>query len=341
MLQTVKFGKFSGMNNINEDYELPHDVPRRVVNADVLDSGRLKRREGSSQMLALAKPHSLWGDGGATAYFILNNQVRRFLPDGTSTLVGNFAAGDNRVSYVEVNGEIYLTCKTARGKISSGVLKSWGIDVPASPPVLTTTVGTLPAGTYHASVTYLMADGRESGDSALAKITLAAGGGITTLSMPVSADANVTKKRLYLSTADGEVMNMAAEVAAADQFATCSAQPTGAKLRTAHLTPPPFGKALAYYNGQIFITDAADPRIVWHTEPLDYDHVDTRKNYYQYGEPVTVIAGVCWTAYMCAPTRLTSCRWQEKKRQGSARSVRLARLKVLLRQSQIHRALSG
>lgn len=295
----VKFGGFKGMDNIHEDIELPHDVLRRAINTDVLDSGRLRRRKGSSLSLSSADAHSLWSDG-AQAYFVASNTLRKFLENGTSTAVGSFAVGDNRVSYVKANADIYLTSKNARGRIRDGVLSPWGVEVPSTPPTLAVTVGNLPAGTYYAALTYLLADGRESGASVLSKITLTTEGGVTTTAMPNPVGTAVTKKRLYLSTVDGEELFMAAEVSAASQFTSLGNQAPGARLRTAYLSPPPFGRVLATYNGWIFIVDAINPRIVWYTEALDFDHVDQRKNYYQFGADVSVIAAVTDGLYVCA-----------------------------------------
>jgi hypothetical protein len=295
----VKFGSFRGMDNIHEAMDLPRDVLRRAINADVLDSGRLKRRKGFSTSLAIVNAHSLWSDG-AQGYFVASNVLRRFLENGTSLVVGNFAAGDSRVSYVKVNADLYLICATARGRVRDGVLSPWGVEVPTMPPTLAVTVGVLPAGVYYAAVTYLLADGRESGASVLSSVTLTAEGGIATTAMPNPVDSAVTKKRLYLSTAGGEELFMAAEVTASSQFTSIGAPASGARLRTVYLSPPPFGRALATYNGWIFIVDASNPRIVWYTESLDFDHVDTRKNYYQFGADVTVIAAVTDGLYVCA-----------------------------------------
>lgn len=295
----VKFENFKGMDNIHSDIELPREVLRRAVNTDVLDSGRLRRRQGSAPVLTATNPHSLWSDD-VVAYFVLANNVRRFLENGTSMVLGAFPAGENKVAYVKVNEDVYLTCKTARARIRESVLSPWGVEVPTTPPTLAASVGVLPAGTYYGAVTYLLADGRESGASVLASVTLAAPGGIATTALPNPVDPAITKKRLYLSTTDGEELFMAAEMSASSQFALLGAPVTGARLRTAYLSPPPFGSALAAYNGWIFIVDADDPTIVWYTESLDFDHVDRRKNYYQYESPVTVIAAVTDGLYVCA-----------------------------------------
>ncbi|MFA5976501.1 MAG: hypothetical protein WC859_10120 [Elusimicrobiota bacterium] len=287
----VKFTGWSkGVDNVHQDYEIPADSLRRGVNVDILDSGKVRRRKGFSQTLAATNPHSFWGDG-VVSYFVVNNALHRFFENGTSTSLGTVAAGANRMAYVKVNAEVYFTCATTRGRIKSGALTSWGVDNPLTPPTLAATTGVLPPGTYYAAVTYLLADGRESGASTLASVTLSADGGVAVTSMPVPTDVNVTRKRLYLSTANGEVLYMAAEVGAADLFATVSSPTSGAELRTEYLTAPPLGVALAYALGRIFIVDAADPRVVWFTEALDYGHVKKRKGNYTFDAPVTAIAG--------------------------------------------------
>ena len=296
----VKFrGWARGVDNVHQDYEIPSDSLRRGVNVDILDSGKIRRRKGFTQTLASSGAHSLWSDG-TVAYFVQNNQLRKFYENGTSVSLGTIAAGANRVSYVKVGQDVYFTCATARGKIKNGTLASWGVEVPATPPTVTTTAGVLPPGTYYAAVTYVMPDGRESGASLLTQTTLSTDGGVTVTSMPIPVDATITKKRLYLSTADGEILYMAAELGAADLFATISSPVSGAELRTAYLSTPPLGSAIAYTNGRIFVVDVADPRVVWFTEALDYDHVDTRKGYYTFGAPVSVIAGTSDGLYVCA-----------------------------------------
>lgn len=289
-MNTIKFsGWQKGVDNVHQDYEVPADSLRRGVNVDVLDSGKLRRRKGYSLVLAAAQPHSLWSDG-ATAYFVENNTLRVFNENGTSTALGAVSTGVDKLAYVKVNNDVYFTSRSAKGKIRNSLLSNWGVEVPVTPPVLAVTVGVLPPGTYFAAVTYLTADGRESGASVLSSVTLAADGGVAITGLPIPVSPDVTKKRVYLSTANGEVLYMAAELLAADLFANVSAPVTGAELRTAYLSEPPLGVALATVNGRVFIVDAADPRVVWYTEANDYDHVNRRRGYYMFGDAVTAIA---------------------------------------------------
>lgn len=288
-----------GVDNVHQDYELSADSLRRAVNVDVLDSGKLRRRAGHTQVTALTGAHSMWGDG-KRSYFAYNNGIYEFFESGTTALLGAFACGTNPVSFSPSGDEIVLTCKTARAAIRNGVLAAWGLNTPATPATVSATVGVLPVGAYHVAVTYVDSAGRESGASDLATVVLAAVGGVAITAMPVSTEAAVTAKRVYVSTTDGEILYRVAEVAPAAQFLTVSTLPTGAELRTAYLSPPPFGVGLTEFNGRVFIIDAADPSTVWHTEAMANGHVKKSKGFYRFPSDVTMIAAVDDGVYFAA-----------------------------------------
>ena len=157
------------------------------------------------------------------------------------------------------------------------------------------TGGSLAAGRYHCAMTYLLADGRESGASVLDDMDLATAGGIAFAELPVPSQAGVVAKRIYLTHANGEALFRVAEVPANAGTAFCGS--FGAELRTAYLSPPPFGTAIDSTLGRIFI---AVGRNVFHTEALDFDHVDVRKNFYQFPADVSVIASTPDGLYVCA-----------------------------------------
>jgi len=289
-----------GMNNIAPDHALPTSkygrtiAVRNAVNVDFDDSGNVRRRKGFSPSVAIPGAHSLWS--GAGAFFVAGDVLYSF--DGvTAHALGAVNTADGRLAYERVNADNYFICPTARGMIRGGALLPWGVEAPATPPTLVASAGNLDAGKYYAAMTYVLADGRESGASQLTSASLDASGGFAVVAMPVPIAAEVVKKRLYLSTADGDVLYLAMEAAPADQFAAIGSAPSGSELRTAYLSPPPLGHALAYFDGRLFI---ADGKTVWYTEPHDYDHVDTRENFYQFGAEVSVIAAVMDGLYVCA-----------------------------------------
>jgi hypothetical protein len=291
--------KFSGwkygMDNIHQPHDLPDGTLRRAVNVDVSDSGKLRRRRGFSPTLSAAGAHSLWGDRAGNGYFVAADTLKRLNLDGTAAVIGAVATGSNPLSFEEAGSAIYFMSSAARGRLVGGALDTWGVDVPTSPPQMMPDAGVLDAGKYMAAITYLLADGRESGASALQSITLAASGGISFYGLPIPTQAAVVKKRIYMTTANGETLYRVAECAAADSVAAFES--FGAELRTAYLTPPPLGTCIAYTLGRMFI---ADGKTVWFTEALDLDHCDRRRNFYRFPADVTLIAGAKDGLYVCA-----------------------------------------
>lgn len=289
-----------GLDNVHLDYEVPADALRQAVNVDITDSGKVRRRKGHALITAMTGAHSLWSDNLGNAYFMLANTLKALFTGGSTQNLGTVLAGDNKLSYVKVNESVYFSCASAKGKITNNVIQPWGIEAPTTPPVIEATVGILDIGTYHAAVTYVLADGRESGASVLTSVELTAAGGIAVIGMPIPSSTSVIKKRLYLSTANGEVLYLAKEMGVLDQFATISSPVTETELRTAYLSEPILSSCLAETNGRIFMVDAANKKAVYYTEAISFDHVDIRKNFYQFPEEVTLIAGTRTGLYVCA-----------------------------------------
>lgn len=286
----------SGMDNIHADHDLDAKTLRRAVNADVLDSGKIRRRKGFSPFLADPGAHSLWASSSGAAFFVSGQTLWRLFADGTKQSIGTLAPNSGPLCYIEVNGRTYFNSAASRGRIDDGLtLAPWGVDVPVSPPLMVQGPGALDAGTYHAVVTYVLADGRESGASVSSSITLASLADVGFYGLPVPSDPAVVAKRIYLTTANGEAFFRVAEVAAAATLSTRGS--FGAELRTRHLSPPPYGSDMDYCLGRIWI---ADGNTVFGTEALDFDHVDRRRQFYQFPAEVSLIAAAASGLYVCA-----------------------------------------
>lgn len=288
------------MDNIHVDEELPADTLRRAVNVDITDAGKVRRRNGYRLVTAMQGAHSLWSDTLGNGYFVQNNRMKALLLGGVIQDLGEVQAGNNHVSFVKVNNDVYYSCASAKGKITDKALKPWGVEVPTSTAQLSPTIGLFNAGTYYAAVTYVLADGRESGASALSSINLSAIGGIAVIAMPTPVMAEVVKKRLYLSTGDGEVLYLAKEFDVLDQFTTITSPIIGSELRTAYLAEPILSNGIAEVSGRIFMISAAEKNVVFYTEALAFDHMDVRKNHYNFPAEVTLIASTRSGLYVCA-----------------------------------------
>ena len=286
----------SGMDNIHADHELDAKTLRRAVNADVLDSGKIRRRKGFSPFLAEPGAHSLWASSSGAAFFVSGQTLWRLFADGTKQAIGTLAPNSGPLCYLEVNGRTYFNSAASRGRIDDGLtISPWGVDVPVSPPLMVQGPGALDAGTYHAVLTYVLADGRESGASAVSSITLSAPAEIGFYGLPSSTDAGVVAKRIYLTTANGETFYRVAEVGAGSSVATRGT--FSAELRTRYLSPPPYGSDMDFCLGRIWI---ASGRTVFGTEALDFDHADIRRQFYQFPADVSLIAATASGIYVCA-----------------------------------------
>ena len=80
--RSLPFGGWpSGMDNIHADYELDAKTLRRAVNADVLDSGKIRRRKGFSPFLSEPGAHSLWASSSGAAFFVSGQTLWRLFFD--------------------------------------------------------------------------------------------------------------------------------------------------------------------------------------------------------------------------------------------------------------------
>lgn len=122
----VKLGPFQdGANNLAPDFSLPKNqygqqiAARRVVNAEVLNSGHVRRRSGFSLVQAFSGAHSLWSDGVRTL-LVRDSALYRvtsFSPYA-ETLV-KLLTSNARMSYVSIAGEVYCSNGTDAGRLSS------------------------------------------------------------------------------------------------------------------------------------------------------------------------------------------------------------------------------
>lgn len=260
----VKFGPFPlGANNIAPDYALPTDergrqiAARRIINADVLPSGHLRRRTGKITVQAMTDAHSLWSDGTRTllVHDSVLYRVTSFSPYA-ETLV-KLLSSNARMSYVALFGEVWCSNGTDIGRISAAnVWEPHALPVPAA-PTLTPAAGSLAAGAYQVAVTYAVGNGEEGG-AVDAGIVLGATGGIEVALPPAVAGA--THINLYLSRLNGGVPRRHSQVAAGTSMVTITSNATGRALQTDNLVPLPAGR-LACHNGRML--SAAGARLYY------------------------------------------------------------------------------
>ena len=155
MSKPITIQTFTGMSNLEESGELFAGEgvvqPRIILNSDITKSGKLTKRDGYTQTVALSEPHSLWaGDtcmlcvSGGTLYQI----------EGGAVATSRGTVNDDPLFYAEVGDKVYLSSKSYNGIFDpdTGTISDWGIDLPNG-PMVSSGSGSLDAGVYHVCMT--------------------------------------------------------------------------------------------------------------------------------------------------------------------------------------------
>lgn len=281
--ETQKYnGWKAGVNNILADHELPADMLRKGENVDVLDSGKLRRRKGITQ-LSSTPCHSLWSSG-STALCFASGALNRVNPNNALTALVTGLA-DRPISYTEAGLDIYWSNGLQYGRLSNGLALPWGVEVPALPPSAVSATGTLPLGTYQAAVTFNTASGEESAPSAYVAVSVTAGG--LTFTIPQPLDAATTNVNLYLTQANEALLYHVAQFALGVTTFTISTRVIyGQQLRTEFLSRFIPCDIIATYHGCIY---GAQGNTLWVTEPYAFGLYRSSQSYYQFRSPIRLV----------------------------------------------------
>lgn len=259
---------FTGIDNTSAEDRLAPGALREARNVDLDGDGKLRRRRGRTLRLALLHPHSLFGDA-EFPFLLLRQGADLCALDEDLTLERPVLGGlgDEPASYCVLNGEVLWTVRGRRSGRLDSLLNDLPLGLPGPPgvPALAALpTGEFTAGGYRVALSYLDADGEESGTCDPAPIALAAGQGLqVTLPTPPPGIAWV---RVYLSEPDGTTLYAAAQLPAGTSMAVLSAtSPRGNEALTLGLEPLPPGQLIRELNGVLYV---AQDRVLWHGKPM-------------------------------------------------------------------------
>lgn len=244
-----------------------------AVNVDLDASGRLSRRAGYTSV-ATGAVHSLWADETQQlCLYAAGSQLYQLAATYAGTALRTLVGAGLKLSYARVGDRVYFSNGIDLGVVEAGVARTWGLPVPAL-PTPTGTVGSLPAGTYQFALTWVRGDGQESGAPLAGAVTLPAGSGLNFM-LPTPIDPGITAQRLYLSTANGEELYLAAELAATEILTSYTGDTLELTLplATQFLSAPPAGQLLGYYRGHLFV---AVGDTLCYSQPHAYELFDLR-----------------------------------------------------------------
>jgi hypothetical protein len=265
----VTFGTFAGLHNtIPAERLKPADLVA-AVNVDIDNGGRAQRRPGIELRRAGAS-HSLWSHG-SNCLFVQGDTLYRLHQDYASSIVATGLTPDLLMNYIDVNGRVYWSNGFETGVLTEEGSRSWGMTVPDLPR-LTPIPGLLPAGQYQVVVTYVRADGQESGTGMAAQIQLAADSGVR-VDWPIPNDPTIVQVSVYITEPNGKVLYRAGTGDVDDGGGDVTSVHLSLPCDTQWLDAPPPGQCLSYHRGRILIASGAH---LYATTALGYEYVDLR-----------------------------------------------------------------
>ena len=282
------FGALLGENNRRPDYRLKTDegsFVRAAVNADLTPQSTFKRRQGSALAVAGTDCHSLWSSG-TDAYFADNATLYHLSDSMVKTAVSAQVVPGQQVSFADANGVVY--CSTGaeifRLSGSSAAVKA-GIVPPNVSPTLTAAAGgSLPAGIYQATISFIATSGEESGALRPVSVTVPENGSLTISGIQVSAGYSTA---VYLSPPNGDVLfRIANTTNAALPAITIQPQSNASRARTILLARMPPGQIVRYADGRLIV---ASGNILYYSELFAPTLHNPAKSYIPFAENITMI----------------------------------------------------
>lgn len=262
---------FRGLNNVTDPLRAGLGSLAIANNVNVTDTGAIEVRAGYSLVKA----------GSFTGVYTTLDYQRMYLIDGGSLknydgTVLKTGLGTAMMYWTEVNGQVFYNNGVDSGVIlPDNTVHEWRWNTPLTPQV-TAVTGTLPAGTYQVRCTNILDDGRETGTSDPAEITLAEGQALQISGLVVGSN-------VYISPANSDVYQLAGPAASTAFVWNDSPDNLGRELVNNFLDPLPLtADVVQVWKGRMYAAQyiyGSDQTVIWFSEPLGYHLFNLNSNF--------------------------------------------------------------
>ena len=278
---------FNGLNNVTDPLRVGLGWLVQADNINVTDTGGMTRRDGYSLSQA--------GDFRAVyttldfsrLYAVVGSALKDYAGNTLATLTST-----EPMFWTETNDQVFFNNGTDSGVIlPDNTVLPWGWQTPAAPSVSAVT-GSLDPGTYQVRCTFSLPDGRVTGMSESAEITLVAGQSLSISSIPLLT-GHVTN--VYVAPANSTVYQLAFITQSVTSFVwNTSPDQLGAELLNQFLDPLPAGTGPVQawggrmYAAQYFPTE--NQTVVWFSQPLGFHLFNLNQDFFMVPGHVHMLA---------------------------------------------------
>lgn len=277
----LTFEKFTGINNVQPGHRLKPTELAVASNVDVGLDGEVRRRQGYTQVSEVCHKN-LWQADGYMLATCNGDLVRT---DGTTQTVLQESLGVDRAWYCNLpDGRTTFSNGLIHGITDGTTATAWGIPLPVSTGAATPVAGELTPGEYRWAITYVrLSDGLEGG-AAYSPPTELPDGGLLLMGLPEEPGHAIN---VYLS--NGEAFFYAGQTLG-DAFSYLGKNDALVlPLRTDHLYPMPVGTVTAFWRGRVLVASGS---VLFASLAHSWEHCDLRRDFKQFGAPITLIQPV-------------------------------------------------
>ncbi|OOV05755.1 hypothetical protein [Rhodoferax fermentans] len=291
--------RFKGLNNVSDSLRLGLGWLATADNVNVTDTGALTKRAGYS----LVSAGDYVGVFTTFDYSRFYAAVDGYLTDYDGNRLIPLSSPDP-MFWAEVNDQVFFNNGLDAGVIlPDNTVLPWRWQTPAAPTVAAVT-GRLPAGMYQVRCTTFLADGRETGTSEPAEITLTDGQALQISG--VTPGSNV-----YIAPANSDVYQLAGRATTSAFVWNSSPDNLGRDLLNAFLDPLPLGAdVIQVWKGRVYAAmymPSEDQTVVWFSQPLAFHLFNLNSNFILVPGHVQMLAAHDEALVIGTETRVYAC----------------------------------
>lgn len=276
---------FKGLNNVLKPEHTPFDYLKKAENIDIDKLGNILKRKG---YLRKDTGHysSLWASESYSGCYVVKDGDLLEVRDDYSLSPVREDVGPLPLSFEEVDNIIYYTSPYINGRIVNHEDRVFGLPKPSIPPI-TIINGSWDLGVYQYAITYVRADGFESGSIRASNIYIPSDSALR-ITLPSTLPDDVVFMRVYCSTTNGMILYQNG-ISTGGNYVFSNPQANTNPLRTFNLDKPPLGHIIKYYRGRMFI---ASENVLWYSEPFDYEHFNLADSFIEFPEKIREVLPV-------------------------------------------------